>query len=114
MGVVGGGEDGGALLTDGAVPAVVNVGRCVKADPGVAMIVVAPGEERSAVQPGGLDRGELEREAGPGFEAEVDFADLFVDVPAGRMKCYPFTLRICFSGRWVHRVCTQPNRRRRS
>lgn len=40
----------------------------------------------------------------PGDEAEVDFAELFVDLPQGRTKCYMFTLRLCFSGRSVHRV----------
>lgn len=40
----------------------------------------------------------------PGAEAEVDFAELWVDLPAGRTKCYLFTLRLCFSGRAVHRV----------
>ncbi|NQU38062.1 MAG: IS21 family transposase [Actinobacteria bacterium] len=40
----------------------------------------------------------------PGDEAEVDFAELFVDLPQGRTKCYMFTLRLCFSGKSVHRV----------
>lgn len=40
----------------------------------------------------------------PGAEAEVDFAELWVDLPVGRTKCYLFTLRLCFSGRAVHRV----------
>lgn len=40
----------------------------------------------------------------PGAEAEVDFAELWVDLPTGRTKCYLFTLRLCFSGRAVHRV----------
>lgn len=40
----------------------------------------------------------------PGAEAEVDFAELWVDLPAGRTKCYLFTMRLCFSGRAVHRV----------
>lgn len=40
----------------------------------------------------------------PGEEAEVDFAELYVDLPQGRTKCYMFTLRLCFSGRSVHRV----------
>ena len=40
----------------------------------------------------------------PGAEAEVDFAELWVDLPAGRTKCYLFTMRLCFSGRSVHRV----------
>ncbi|MDP3972574.1 MAG: hypothetical protein Q8P61_06670 [Candidatus Nanopelagicales bacterium] len=40
----------------------------------------------------------------PGEEAEVDFAELYVDLPQGRTKCYMFTLRLCFSGKSVHRV----------
>ena len=40
----------------------------------------------------------------PGAEAEVDFAELWVDLPSGRTKCYLFTLRLCFSGKAVHRV----------
>ena len=40
----------------------------------------------------------------PGQEAEVDFAELYVDLPQGRTKCYLFTLRMCFSGKSVHRV----------
>ena len=40
----------------------------------------------------------------PGAEAEVDFAELWVDLPIGRTKCYLFTMRLCFSGRAVHRV----------
>lgn len=40
----------------------------------------------------------------PGEEAEVDFAELFVDLPQGRTKCYMFTFRLCLSGKSVHRV----------
>ena len=40
----------------------------------------------------------------PGDEAEVDFAEVFVDLPQGRTKCYLFTLRLCHSGKSVHRV----------
>jgi transposase len=40
----------------------------------------------------------------PAAEAEVDFAELWVDLPPGRTKCYLFTLRLCFSGKAVHRV----------
>ena len=40
----------------------------------------------------------------PAAEAEVDFAELWVDLPAGRTKCYLFTLRLCRSGKAVHRV----------
>jgi len=40
----------------------------------------------------------------PGQEAEVDFAELYVDLPEGRTKCFLFTFRMCFSGKSVHRV----------
>lgn len=40
----------------------------------------------------------------PGAQAEVDFAELYVDLPEGRTKCYMFTLRMSFSGKSVHRV----------
>lgn len=40
----------------------------------------------------------------PGAEAEVDFGELVVDLPEGRVKCYLFTFRLSFSGRAVHRV----------
>ncbi|MCL2424336.1 MAG: IS21 family transposase [Micrococcales bacterium] len=40
----------------------------------------------------------------PGAEAEVDFGELAVDLPTGRVKCYLFTFRLSFSGRAVHRV----------
>lgn len=40
----------------------------------------------------------------PGAEAEVDFGELQVDLPEGRVKCYLFTFRLSFSGRAVHRV----------
>jgi transposase len=40
----------------------------------------------------------------PGAEAEVDFADLWVDLGGVRTKCFLFTLRLSFSGKAVHRV----------
>jgi transposase len=40
----------------------------------------------------------------PGAEAEVDFGELAVDLPGGRVKCYLFTFRLSFSGKAVHRV----------
>lgn len=40
----------------------------------------------------------------PGAEAEVDFADLWVDLNGVRTKCFLFTLRLSFSGKAVHRV----------
>jgi len=40
----------------------------------------------------------------PGREAEVDFAELYVDLPEGRTKCFLFTMRLSMSGKAVHRV----------
>ncbi|KQO02145.1 transposase [Arthrobacter sp. Leaf234] len=62
-------------------------------------------------------RPELEREAGastadvfipqehpPGAEAEVDFGEVWVDLPGVRTKCYIFAFRLSYSGKAVHRV----------
>ncbi len=40
----------------------------------------------------------------PGAEAEVDFADLWIDLAGVRTKCFLFTLRLSFSGKAVHRA----------
>ncbi|MEI2779435.1 MAG: IS21 family transposase [Tetrasphaera sp.] len=40
----------------------------------------------------------------PGAEAEVDFADLWVDCQGQRVKWYLFTFRMSYSGKAVHRV----------
>ncbi|TSD93247.1 IS21 family transposase [Skermania sp. ID1734] len=40
----------------------------------------------------------------PGAEAEVDFAEFYVDFPDGRTKVFLFTLRLSKSGRAVHRA----------
>ncbi|MBV9357613.1 MAG: IS21 family transposase [Chloroflexi bacterium] len=40
----------------------------------------------------------------PGAEAEVDFAELYVDLAGRRTKVFLFTLRLSYSGRAVHRV----------
>jgi transposase len=40
----------------------------------------------------------------PGAEAEVDFADLWVDLAGVRTKCFLFTLRLSCSGKSVHRA----------
>ncbi|WP_238431522.1 IS21 family transposase [Streptomyces cavernae] len=40
----------------------------------------------------------------PGEEAEVDFADVWVDLAGQRTKCVMFTLRMSYSGKAVHRV----------
>jgi transposase len=40
----------------------------------------------------------------PGAEAEVDFADLWIDLAGVRMKVFLFTLRLSFSGKAVHRA----------
>ena len=40
----------------------------------------------------------------PGAEAEVDFADLWIDLAGVRTKCFLFTLRLSFSGKAGHRA----------
>lgn len=40
----------------------------------------------------------------PAAEAEVDFADLWIDLKGIRTKVFLFTLRLSYSGRAVHRV----------
>ena len=40
----------------------------------------------------------------PGAEAEVDFADLWIDLAGVRTKVFLFTLRLSFSGKAVHRA----------
>ena len=40
----------------------------------------------------------------PGAEAEVDFADLWIDLAGARTKVFLFTLRLSYSGRAVHRA----------
>ena len=40
----------------------------------------------------------------PGAEAEVDFADLWVDLAGVRTKCFLFTLWLSHSGKSVHRA----------
>ena len=40
----------------------------------------------------------------PGAEAEVDFADLWVDLAGVRVKWYLFTFRMSYSGKAIHRV----------
>jgi len=42
------------------------------------------------------------RDHAPGDEAEVDFYEAMVDLPAGRTKAYIFEMRACFSGRSFH------------
>ncbi len=40
----------------------------------------------------------------PAAEAEVDFADLWIDLAGVRTKCFMFTLRLSCSGKSVHRA----------
>ena len=60
------------LVADGLGSAVVDVGGGVQAQPGVAMLLVVPGEEGLAVRSGGLDRGELAGEVGPVLQSLLD------------------------------------------
>jgi transposase len=41
---------------------------------------------------------------GPGAEAEVDFADVWVRLAGEPVRCHLFTLRLSYSGKAVHRV----------
>ncbi len=65
MGQVGGAEHGGSSGLDGFGPPVVDVGRHLQTDTGIAMFVVVPAKERLAVHPGRLDRGEAGGKVGP-------------------------------------------------
>lgn len=40
----------------------------------------------------------------PGAEAEVDFADVWIELAGESTKCFLFTFRLSYSGRAVHRV----------
>lgn len=48
--------------------------------------------------------GDVPQEHAPGAEAEVDFADVWVQLAGVRTKCLLFTLRLSYSGKAVHRV----------
>lgn len=48
--------------------------------------------------------GTVPQEKRPGEEAEVDFADVWLDLAGQRRKCVLFTLRMSYSGKAVHRV----------
>ncbi|MBT2399783.1 IS21 family transposase [Streptomyces sp. ISL-100] len=48
--------------------------------------------------------GMVPQEKKPGEEAEVDFADVWLDLAGQRRKCVLFTLRMSYSGKAVHRV----------
>jgi transposase len=49
-------------------------------------------------------QGTVPQEKQPGEEAEVDFADVWLDVAGQRRKCVLFTLRMSYSGKAIHRV----------
>ena len=40
----------------------------------------------------------------PGAEAEVDFADVWIELAGEHIRCFLFTLRMSYSGKAVHRV----------
>lgn len=48
--------------------------------------------------------GTVPQSKNPGEEAEVDFADVWLDLAGQRRKCVLFTLRMSYSGKAVHRV----------
>lgn len=51
-----------------------------------------------------VEQGFVPQSHRPGAETEVDFADLFIDLPDARTKVFLFTLRLSFSGRAVHKA----------
>ena len=51
-----------------------------------------------------LEEGFVPQNHPPGAEAEVDFADLWIDLRGARTKVFLFTLRLSFSGRAVHKA----------
>ncbi|WP_326614351.1 hypothetical protein OG949_39420 [Streptomyces scopuliridis] len=51
-----------------------------------------------------LLEGTVPQEKRPGEEAELDFADVWLDLTGQRRKCVLFTLRMSYSGKAVHRV----------
>jgi transposase len=53
--------------------------------------------------------GTVPQEKLPGEEAEVDFADVWLDLAGQRRKCVLFTLRLSYSGKAVHRVYATPS-----
>ncbi|MFA7754229.1 IS21 family transposase [Streptomyces sp. NRRL B-2790] len=48
--------------------------------------------------------GTVPQEKRPGEEAEVDFADVWLDLAGQRRKCVLLTLRMSYSGKAIHRV----------
>jgi transposase len=51
-----------------------------------------------------IEQGFVPQAHAPGAEAEVDFADLWIDLCGVRTKVFLFTLRLSFSGRAVHKA----------
>ena len=54
-------------------------------------------------RPGALP-GFVERAHAPGADAEVDFGELWVVLEGEMTKCYLFALRLCYSGRAIHKA----------
>ena len=52
----------------------------------------------------GAEQGFVPQSHAPGAEAEVDFADLWIDLRGVRMKVFLFTLRLSCSGKAVHKA----------
>lgn len=61
---------------------------------------------RAAVEIAGGRRVEafVPQEHVPGYEAEVDFGEVWVVLAGVKTKCHLFAFRLCFSGRAVHRI----------
>jgi transposase len=54
-------------------------------------------------RPGALP-GFVERAHAPGADAEVDFGELWVVLGGEMTRCFLFAMRLCYSGRAVHKV----------
>ena len=46
----------------------------------------------------------IPQEHAPGWEAEVDFGEVWVVLAGVKTKCHLFAFRLCFSGKAVHRI----------
>ncbi|WUR94768.1 IS21 family transposase [Streptomyces sp. NBC_01262] len=57
-----------------------------------------------AAEAGAPAEGFIVRHNRPGFDAEVDFGELWVNLAGSATKCYLFAFRLAYSGKSVHRV----------
>lgn len=71
--------------------------------------IVLEARNRASVMDGFVPQTHL-----PGQDAEVDFAEVWVNVGGVDTKCFLFTLRMSFSGKAINRVYSSQGRRRSS